>query len=82
MEQSPKGIAEPSPRRGPSVDLDPTGMVTGKRSNRQRRQFLNYSFSRLDPVFRRQPSADHRGAERRDAQSLIDSIVAQLANRH
>jgi hypothetical protein len=82
MEQSPNGIAEPSPRRGPSVDLDPTGMVTGRRSDRQRRQFLTYSFYRLDPVRRRLPSVERRRAERRDAKAIIDSIVAQLANRH
>ena len=29
MEHSPGGT-EPPPRRGPSVDLDPTGIVTGK----------------------------------------------------
>ena len=29
MERSPEGIGPP-PRRGPSVDLDPTGIVTGK----------------------------------------------------
>ena len=43
----------PPPRRGPSVDLDPTGIVSGKSPDRQRRQFLNFSFYRLDPVFRR-----------------------------
>ena len=48
MEHSP-GDAGPPPRRGPSVDLDPTGIVTGKAADRQRRQFLNYSFYRLDP---------------------------------
>ena len=42
MEHSPEG--GPPPRRGPSVDLDPTGIVTGKSPDRQRRQFLNYSF--------------------------------------
>jgi CubicO group peptidase (beta-lactamase class C family) len=48
----------PPPRRGPSVptDLDPTeGVVTGRSPDRQRRQFLNYAFYRLDPVFRRLP---------------------------
>jgi len=52
----------PPPRRGPSVDLDPTGIVTGKHPDRQRRQFLNYSFYRLDPLFRRIPAADQRAA--------------------
>src|SRR5205823_13032562 len=59
MEQSPEG---PPPRRGPSVDLDPTGIVTGKDPDRQRRQFLNYSFYRLDPVFRRLPPDERRAA--------------------
>jgi chlorite dismutase len=50
------------PRRGPSVDLDPTGIVTGKSPDRQRRQFLNFSFYRLDPVFRRLPADEQRAA--------------------
>jgi hypothetical protein len=49
------GQPGPPPRRGPSVDLDPTGIVSGKAPDRQRRQFLNYSFYQLDPVFRRLP---------------------------
>ena len=61
MEHSP-GDAGPPPRRGPSVDLDPTGIVTGKAADRQRRQFLNYSFYRLDPVFRRLPADERRAA--------------------
>jgi chlorite dismutase len=61
MEQPPAGTGPP-PRRGPSVDLDPTGIVTGKSPDRQRRQFLNYSFYRLDPVFRRLPAEDQRTA--------------------
>jgi len=61
MEQSPKG-ADPAPRRGPSVDPDPTGIVTAKPPDRQRRQFLNYSFYQLDPVFRRLPAAERRAA--------------------
>ena len=47
MKHSPEGTGPP-PRRGPSVDLDPTGIVTGKSPDRQRRQFLNYSFYRLE----------------------------------
>src|SRR4030095_11012678 len=57
MEHSPEG---PPPRRGPSVDPDPTGMATRKSPDRQRRQFLNYSFYRLDPVFRRLPIDEQR----------------------
>ena len=49
-------------RRGPSVDVDPHGIVTGKGPDRQRRQFLNYSFYRLDPVFRRLPADEQRAA--------------------
>jgi chlorite dismutase len=56
------GEAGPPPRRGPSVDPDPTGIVTGKAPDRQRRQFLSYSFYRLDPVFRRLPAAERRAA--------------------
>ena len=61
MEHSPGGTGPP-PRRGPTVDLDPTGIVTGKSPDRQRRQFLNYSFYRLDPVFRRLPADERRAA--------------------
>jgi chlorite dismutase len=61
MEHSP-GDTGPPPRRGPFVDLDPNGIVTGKSPDRQRRQFLNYSFYRLDPVFRRLPADEQRMA--------------------
>jgi chlorite dismutase len=61
MEHPPETTGPP-PRRGPSVDLDPTGIVTGKSPDRQRRQFLNYSFYRLDPVFRRLPADEQRVA--------------------
>ena len=44
------------------MDLDPTGIVSGKAPDRQRRQFLNYAFYRLDPVFRRLPIEDQRAA--------------------
>jgi len=60
-DHAPGGTAPP-PRRGPSVDLDPTGIVTGKSPDRQRRQFLNYAFYRLDPVFRRLPADEQRAA--------------------
>jgi chlorite dismutase len=60
-EPSPERTGAP-PRRGPSVDLDPTGIVTGKSPDRQRRQFLNYSFYRLDPAFRRIPANERRAA--------------------
>jgi chlorite dismutase len=60
-EPPPERTGPPS-RRGPSVDPDPTGIVTGKIPDRQRRQFLNYSFYRLDPVFRRLPPGEQRAA--------------------
>ena len=61
MDHSPEGTG-PAPRRGPSVDLDPHGIVTRKSPDRQRRQFLSYSFYRLDPVFRRLPADEQRVA--------------------
>jgi chlorite dismutase len=61
MEQSPERTGPP-PRRGPTVDLDPTGIVAGRSPDRQRRQFLNYSFYRLDPLFRRLPAGERRAA--------------------
>jgi chlorite dismutase len=61
MERSPDGTGPPR-RRGPSVDLDPTGIVTGKNADRERRQFLNYSFYRLDPSFRLLPADEQRVA--------------------
>ena len=60
--EHPPGETGRPPRRGPSVDVDPTGIVTGKAPDRQRRQFLNYSFYRLDPVFRRLPADERRAA--------------------
>jgi chlorite dismutase len=68
--ESSPGRTDPPHRRGPSVDLDPTGIVTGKSPDRQRRQFLNYSFYRLDPVFRRLPREEQRTA----AAGFIDLI--------
>lgn len=43
----------PPVRRGPVVDLDPSGQVTGKEPDRTTRQFLNYAFFKADPAFRR-----------------------------
>ena len=60
--EHPPGETGPPPRRGPTVDLDPTGIVTGKAPDRQRRQFLSYSFYRLDPAFRRLPADERRAA--------------------
>ena len=66
-EHAPPG---PPPRRGPSVDLDPNGIVTAKDPDRQRRQFLNYAFYRLDPAFRRLPAGERRTA----ADGFIDVV--------
>jgi chlorite dismutase len=71
MEDSPRDMGPP-PRRGPSVDLDPSGYVTGKAPDRQRHQFLNYAFYRLDPVFRRLPAEERRAA----AEEFIDLVRA------
>ena len=62
----------PPPRRGPSVDIDPTGVVSGKSPDRQRRQFLNFSFYKLDPVFRRL-AAGEQGAAAREFIELVRS---------
>src|SRR4029453_4162781 len=69
MEHSPEG---PPPRRGPSVDLDPTGIATGKSPDRQRRQFLNYSFYRLFPGFRRPP---HPTEQQREGAAAFIELV-------
>ena len=61
MEHSPQVTAPPA-RRGPSVDVDPTGIVAAKAPDRQRRQFLNFAFYRLDPAFRRLPAGEQRAA--------------------
>jgi len=58
--EPPPGHTGVPPRRGPSVDLDPAGIVTGKSPDRQRRQFLNYWFYRLDSLFRRLPDDEQR----------------------
>jgi chlorite dismutase len=68
-QHGPEGPSAP-PRRGPSVDLDPNGIVTGKNPDRQPRQFLNYSFYRLDPSFRRLPAAEQHAA----ADGLVDLV--------
>ena len=60
-DQTREGTGPPT-RRGPSVDLDPNGVVTARSPDRQRRQFLNYSFYRLDPMFRRLPADEQRTA--------------------
>ncbi len=52
------GHGGPPARRGPMVDLDPSGQVTQKEPDRQVRQFLNYAFFKVDPAFRRLPDAE------------------------
>ncbi len=49
----PAAQAGPPARRGPSVDLDPSGQVTAREPDRATRQFLNYAFYKMDPAFRR-----------------------------
>ncbi len=43
------------------VDLDPAGLISRKAPDQTKRQFLNYSFYKLDPAFRRL-SADQKTA--------------------
>lgn len=51
-------------RRGPMVDLDPSGQVSGREPDRETRQFLSYAFYKLDPAFRRlSPREQHDAAE-------------------
>jgi chlorite dismutase len=50
------------PRRGPQVDLDPAGLLSGREPDRAPRQFLNYAFFKLDPAFRRLPTAERKQA--------------------
>ncbi len=50
------GGPPPGRPRGPVVDLDPSGRVSGKEPDRADRQFLNYAFFQVNPEFRRLPS--------------------------
>lgn len=58
-------------RRGPMVDLDPSGQVSLREPDRQPRQFLNYAFFKLDPAFRRLP-VDERKAALEEFRQLLD----------
>ena len=49
VEHSPEGSGPP-PRRGPSVDLDPPGIVAGKSPDRERRRFRVLSELILRPA--------------------------------
>ena len=54
----------PAARRGPVVDLDPSGQVTGREPDHATRQFMRYAFYRLDPAFRRLPLSERETATR------------------
>jgi chlorite dismutase len=53
-----------APARKRTVDLDPSGQVSGREPDRVKRQFLNYAFYKLDPAFRRLPQAEKEAAKR------------------
>lgn len=55
--------AGPPARRGPMVDLDPSGQVTAKEPDRSQRQYLNYAFYKLDPTFRHLPPEEKEAAK-------------------
>lgn len=59
-------------RPGRTVELDPSGQVTGRAPDRARRQFLNYAFFKLDPAFRRLPATE-RAAAGAEFQAVIDA---------
>jgi chlorite dismutase len=62
MTQPEQSGGPPATRRGPTVDLDPSGQVTQKEPDRSVRQFLNYAFYKLAPEFRRLPKAEREAA--------------------
>jgi chlorite dismutase len=74
---NPPGPAQPPARRGPMVDLDPSGQVTGKEPDRAARQFLNFAFFKLDPAFRRLPAA-----EKEAAKAEFQTVVEQWSGRN
>jgi chlorite dismutase len=45
------------------VDLDPAGLISKKAPDQTKRQFLNYSFYKLDPAFRRLPAEEIAAAK-------------------
>nr|RIX96988.1 chlorite dismutase [Deinococcus sp. RM] len=53
-----QGAPAGRPARKRMVDLDPSGQVTQREPDRGGRQFMNYSFFKLDPAFRRLPHAE------------------------
>ena len=54
--------SRPAAARGPGVDLDPSGQVTGREPDSAPRQFLNYAFFKLDGAFRRLAASERRAA--------------------
>ncbi|MFN0147391.1 MAG: chlorite dismutase family protein [Dehalococcoidia bacterium] len=64
------GAGGPPARRGPMVDLDPSGQVTQKEPDRATRQYLNYAFYKLDPAFRRLDANDRAAARAEFAELL------------
>ena len=71
--QQPETPPAGSPaRRGPMVDLDPSGQVTAKEPDRATRQFLNYAFFKLDPAFRRL-EAEARAAAKEEYVAAVDA---------
>ncbi|MBI2764668.1 MAG: chlorite dismutase family protein [Chloroflexi bacterium] len=63
------------PRRGPHVDLDPSGQLTGREPDREARQFLSYGFYKLDPAFRRL-GVGEREAARTEFAALLEEWAA------
>jgi chlorite dismutase len=66
----------PPARRGPMVDLDPSGQVTSKEPDRSTRQFLNYAFFKVDPAFRRLDVESREGMKRE-----YEAVINEWANR-
>lgn len=58
------------PQRSRLVDLDPSGQQTQREPDRTRRQFLNYSFFKLAPEFRRLPAEERRAAR----QQFVEAV--------
>lgn len=57
----PRQYEEKQTRR--MVDLDPAGLISKKAPDQTKRQFLNYSFYKLDPAFRRLPAGEIEAAK-------------------
>lgn len=70
QQQQSSAPGGPPRRRGPMVDLDPSGQVGQKEPDRQPRQFLNYAFYKVDPAFRRLP-ADEKSAAREEMAEVL-----------